>query len=451
MSQRIATFFKGDGLGARTMRSTALTVVSFGGEQVLRLISNLILTRLLFPEAFGLMALVTVFMVALQMFSDTGINASIIQSKRGEDPTFLNTAWTVQIVRGLILWLAACAIALPVANFYDQPLLAQLLPVTGINALVLGALSTNAATVNRKLMLGRLTAMTLGAQLVGIVVMIALAYLLQSVWALVWGGLVGTLLRVGLSHLVLPGIRNRIQFDRSAFFELFHFGKYIFLGTIAGFMINNGDRAILGKFISIGDLGIYNIGFFLATVPLTLNRTIGKKVMFPLYSARPPHESAGNQAKIFRTRRLLTAGMLALCIGLGLSGDWLVRLLYSEPYHGAGPILVLLSIAIMPVIVTSIYPNVMLSQGNSRDFTIFLVISATVQTGAMLWGVQHYGLAGAIAALPFGALAAYPLLIWMIQRYKAWDPVHDIGYFALTAGAVALIWWVNAAPLSTLF
>jgi hypothetical protein len=63
---------------------------------------DLILTRLLFPEAFGLMALVQVFMGGLQMFSDLGVNMSIIQSKRGEDPDFLNTAWTFQILRGLI-------------------------------------------------------------------------------------------------------------------------------------------------------------------------------------------------------------------------------------------------------------------------------------------------------------------------------------------------------------
>ena len=63
------------------------------------------LTRLLFPEAFGLMALIQTFMIGLAMFSDLGIGPAIIQSDRGEDPDFLNTAWVMQILRGICLWL----------------------------------------------------------------------------------------------------------------------------------------------------------------------------------------------------------------------------------------------------------------------------------------------------------------------------------------------------------
>ncbi|MFN3500356.1 MAG: oligosaccharide flippase family protein, partial [Pannonibacter indicus] len=75
------------------MRGTAISLAGTGGQQLLRLASNLALTRLLFPEAFGLMALIQTFMVGLQMFSDIGIRPSIIQNKRGEEADFLNTAW----------------------------------------------------------------------------------------------------------------------------------------------------------------------------------------------------------------------------------------------------------------------------------------------------------------------------------------------------------------------
>ena len=105
MKQRVKSLLSGDGLRAKAMRGSAMTIISFGGQNVLRLGSNLILTRLLFPEAFGLMALVQVFMGGLQMFSDLGIQASIIQNSRGDDPDFLNTAWTIQVIRGTCLWL----------------------------------------------------------------------------------------------------------------------------------------------------------------------------------------------------------------------------------------------------------------------------------------------------------------------------------------------------------
>ena len=107
--------FRGSSLTARALRSALFTLGGFGSAQLIRLASNLILTRLLFPEAFGMMALTMVFLQGLQMFSDVGVAPAIQQSKRGDDADFLDTAWTIQVVRGLCLWLAACALAWPVS------------------------------------------------------------------------------------------------------------------------------------------------------------------------------------------------------------------------------------------------------------------------------------------------------------------------------------------------
>ena len=127
----------------RAARGFAITIAGFGGQNLLRLLSNLILTRLLFPEAFGLMALVQVFMTGLGMFSDLGINASIIQNKRGDEPNFVNTAWTLQVCRGILLWAMTCAIAIPASNIYGEDMLAYVLPVVGLNAFISGFNSMN--------------------------------------------------------------------------------------------------------------------------------------------------------------------------------------------------------------------------------------------------------------------------------------------------------------------
>ena len=83
---RVLSFFQGSGLRARALRGSVLTVGGFGASQIFRLASNLILTRLLFPEAFGMMALIMVFLQGLAMFSDVGTGPAIMQSKRGDDP-----------------------------------------------------------------------------------------------------------------------------------------------------------------------------------------------------------------------------------------------------------------------------------------------------------------------------------------------------------------------------
>ena len=127
--------FGGDSLSARLVRSIGWTAVGFVAAQMLRLATNLIFARFLYPEAFGLMALVSVFLVGLAMFSDVGLGPSIMQNKRGDDPAFLNTAWTIQVARGSLLWLGSCILAQPAAYFYNEQLLAQLLPVAGLSLL----------------------------------------------------------------------------------------------------------------------------------------------------------------------------------------------------------------------------------------------------------------------------------------------------------------------------
>ena len=138
-SGRMHGLLTSDSLSARVLRSSALTMAGFGVSQGLRLVSNLVLTRLLFPEAFGLMALVMVFLMGLGQFSDVGVTPAILQSKRGDDRDFLNTAWTIQVIRGFGLWIVAVAAAWPMAALYGEPILTQLLPVAALTLLISAA------------------------------------------------------------------------------------------------------------------------------------------------------------------------------------------------------------------------------------------------------------------------------------------------------------------------
>jgi len=222
---------RGGRLMARVMRSTSWILLGYGGSQALRLGSNLILTRLLFPEAFGLMALVGLVTMGLMLFSDVGIAPSIAQSKRGDDPDFLNTAWSIQVMRGVILFTVACALALPLAAFYGAPELATYLPIAAVALLITGFNPTRIETAHRHLLMGRLTLLDLTAQVIGIAVMIVLAWWTQSVIALVIGGVVTPLAKLVLTWTFLPGAANRFRWEGAAVRELVTFGKWIFLST----------------------------------------------------------------------------------------------------------------------------------------------------------------------------------------------------------------------------
>lgn len=120
-------------LKSKAIQNAAIVIAGQGGGQLLRLAGNLLLTRLLVPEYFGLMAIVGVAMSALALFSDIGTGAGVIRSSRGLEPNFLNTAWTLQILRGAGLWALMIVVAYPAAKFYGQPILISIFPVTGFS------------------------------------------------------------------------------------------------------------------------------------------------------------------------------------------------------------------------------------------------------------------------------------------------------------------------------
>ena len=127
-------------LEARAARGATWSMIGFVAGQALRFVGNMVLTRLLFEETFGLMLLVQAFLTGLHLFSDFGIGPSIIQNKRGDDPVFVNTAFTMQAGRGLILWMITWAGALPFAAFYNEPILAWILPSRRFHSLARWAL-----------------------------------------------------------------------------------------------------------------------------------------------------------------------------------------------------------------------------------------------------------------------------------------------------------------------
>ncbi|WP_297772551.1 oligosaccharide flippase family protein [uncultured Roseovarius sp.] len=448
--QRVTAIFTGEGLLARALRSSALTVAGFGGSQVLRLASNLILARLLFPEAFGVMAIVSVIIQGLMQFSDVGVSPAIMQSKRGDDPAFLDTAWTIQAARGIGLWLVACALAWPVAWIYDESLLMQLLPVAGLSLLLTGFNPTALDTAKRHLRWGRVTAIEFAVQIAGIVAAVALAWWWQSVWALVVSGVLSAGLALVLFWTCLSDATNRIRWEPPAAKELISFGKWIFLSTICGFLFNQADKLILGKYLSFDVFGVYNIGFFLASFPMLLGHMLTWRLLIPIYRELPPGDGPQNFAKLRRMRFAVTGGLMALAFGFAVLGVWLVDLMYDDRYAVAGAVVVLMALMQIPQIIVMTYDQASLAAGDSRRFFILTLAKAAVMILALVAGLEWGGLMGALLGYGAAMGIAYPVVVWLARRMRAWDPLHDalMAGLGITVGVVAV--WLNIGAISDL-
>lgn len=429
-----------DSLGARALRSSTWTTFGYVASQGIRLASNLILTRLLVPEAFGIMALVTSLIVGLQMFSDMGTGPAVQKSVRGDDPEFLDTVWTVQVVRGLVLTVLAAVIAWPVAWLYQEPIFAQIFPVAALSLLIGGFTPTSVDTAMRHLQVGRLTRLELLAQALGIGVTIALAASMRSVWALAWGGVIASAISVAVMRFGLGGRRNRLCWAPEPLEELRGFGRWIFLSTICGFLIFNGDRLVLAAYLSLEELGFYNIAYFLGSVPSLLGAAISGRLFIPLYRDSPPSDSPANAQRIGKIRLRLSGFLLLMVAVLALGGEWLVGLLYDPRYAAAGHLVKLIALIQIPALVILGYDVIALAKGDSRRLFGVQAIRAVIYMACLLTGAHFWGLYGALGGQAVAALLMYPVTIRMARHYGAWQPRSDalLGLAGLAVVVLAL-------------
>src|SRR5262249_16927434 len=151
-------------------------------SQAVRFGSNLLLTRLLVPEMFGVMAVATSAMVGLQMFSDVGLKPNVIYSKRGHEPVFLNTAWLFQIFPGAVLCLFALCVSLllflangsgmaPKDTVYADPKLPYVIAILAVTPIIVGFESTKLLEASRNLLIGRVTQIEITAQITALLCM----------------------------------------------------------------------------------------------------------------------------------------------------------------------------------------------------------------------------------------------------------------------------------------
>jgi O-antigen/teichoic acid export membrane protein len=440
---RIFNLVQGQGLKALALKGSIWTTAGFGTQKVLQLGSNLFLTRLLFPEAFGIMALVSVFIVGLAMFSELGIKPAIIQNERGEDTGFLNTAWTLQVVRGLAIWIIASVIAWPLAQIYGQPILFPLLSFVSISAAIQGFQSTALATRNRKLQLGLLTLVPILAQVISIVIMVLLAWMYESIWALAVGSVVGALANTILSHLILPSHRHRFYIEKEALEALLNFGKWILLGTIVGYFGGQGLRAIQGLLVTPADLGIIYIASMIAWTTGQLTQKLATVVGLPVLSQVAREEPQRLRFILAKIRSRLFAMALPLFIIISLFSGFIIDTLYDQRYSAAGDYLAILSLTGATAILTMGYAHALLSVGDSRTHFIFTVAHTIFRAGGLVAGFQIGNIEGMLVGIGVGSIFSYLFLAFLAYKSGWLSPLLDIVAFAIIFIAAILTYYWN--------
>ncbi|WP_308918151.1 oligosaccharide flippase family protein [Jannaschia sp. LMIT008] len=409
----------------RSLSSLAWTLGGTGLQRSLSLVSNLILTRLLMPEAFGLMAVVVMVGVMIELISDIGVRQSVIRSERGEERHFLRVAWTVRFVRGLfvaggvlavagLLWLLAPALA-PPDSVYADPRLPALIAVSALTIVLGSAESIGVIRDARRMNLRRNTVLMTVSHVVTFAATLGAVLIEPSVWALVIGTAIGTAFRVLASHALHRDLVGPPVWDRAIAAEMWTFGRWIIGSSVAFFILSNGGRLILGALLDARAFGLFAIAMLWVQSGVTVMRAISNSVIFSAFAETLRDRRDAFPALLGRARAGFYA-ILALGFACALgAGDLLIRTIYPEEYYGASVFLILMSVDFL-IRQQSLASSILLSEGRSAVMAVANAVAVVVMIAGMLTAWRLAGPNATVLAMVLAPLAAAPILFVHAKR-----------------------------------
>lgn len=425
-------------------------LANIGGSQAIRLGGNLVLTRLLAPEMFGVMVLINTFVIGASMFSDVGVRDSIITHKDSSKPSFYNTAWTVELGRGFLMCLVLVGLSVPLSAVYGIEELVTLMLIGSSSVLITAATPTKVYWQSKLMNFKGLAIVELCSQVIGISLMVFLAWYLRSVWALVIGSVATALLKQVFYVVFIPGPGNKIAWDKNYFLDIFRYGRWIILSTGSMFLVTQGDRLVVGKYLDLETLGIYSIAINFSMLVYEVGEQVGHKFLFPLYRQVVESNLGLSKVRIYRLRGLLLGFLAASPFLFG--GQWIVALLYDDRYLSAGPILQVLTLGAVFRLMDTTIRQMFVAQRDSFSSMVYQCCKAVVYIVALVFAVSHFGVSGLVVVIVLVPILNMVLLHWMVAKYGyKWhfDDVIIIGAFSLVT---FLVWeYLMINPVRTLF
>lgn len=435
------------------LRSKLMSAVRYtaGGHFltiVLRFGSTLILTRLLAPDMFGLMAMAGTFLTALAMFSDMGLRNLLIQSPRAVEPRYRDIVWTLQILRGLIIGVLGAVIALALVlangagliapgNTYADPRLPTVIALLMFSEVIRSFESVQIHMLEREFKFRPSFWVMVGMQLVTTVVTIAWAWVSPSVYALCSGPIAGAVFVVWVTHRYLGGQRHRLAWDRRQVVEILSFSKWIFLSSALTFVVFNFDKMYLAAVVSPTELGWYSIALTLAMAAYDLGMRLSNAVGFPALSERFREAPQNLRADLYRMRLPMEAFAVIIGVALAVSGDAIVRLLYDPRYESAGPLLQIMGIIVMTLgfaLSAECYMAMAKPKLNAAVSVARLVSIAIL----MPLLTSRWGIVGGAWALALSYVASVPVMLAINTRIGLMSPLLELRSFGFAVPGLAL-------------
>ena len=372
-----------------------------------------IMARLIDKDSFGLMAILNAFIAFGAVFAEGGMSAALIQRKSITD-RHINAALQGSLLFGGLMYAILILVKHWVAVFYEQPELVDLLPVMGVNFVLLAVSSVSISLMHKRYMFKNAAISTVLASFIGYGLGIFLGLNDYGVWSLVFGTLVFSFLKT-IFYISLAPFKLKFGFFITEWKSLFGFGSGMILLKIANFCNNNGVNLLLGKILSASSLGIFDRANYIKNLPSKYLGHVLDRIMFPVMS-----ELQDENIRIFKVYQhglgLSNALMMPLSVFLIFNAREIVLILLGENWmESVVPLQIMFGILALSIsgrmadsVVRSkglIYLNVK----RKYAYVIVLMIS-------LFLGSYYFGVLGAALAVLISQFINYVFIILLVKQ-----------------------------------
>ena len=385
---------------------TILVGSTFIVQNLIRLISTIILTRLLVPEAYGLLGILTSVAFAVTMLTDVGFQAFMLRHKDIDTKYFRDAMWTIRFLRSLALTCGFFLLAGPVANFLGKPEVLGALQLFSLSFIIDGVMPISSITALSDGKIARYCLMDILHTVVGLMITLGLALVSPDIYTLVYSMLIASSFRVFMFRFFLSDSFLVWQLDLPLVREVLSFGRYIVASSAITLIIIQIDKITMSKALDINTLGIYFLALNIAMIPRGLSGSIGMKSLYPLYAKSwktPGHDMRG---LLYSSRQYIDLSFIGSCLAVFALSGIIISVLYDNRYAAAATYLQILIIGVAPCMATVAINEFLVSKG---------ITSTTLSTNLvrLLW-----------------LAAAAPLAIWLLGPTKFLIAVSLTEYFA---------------------
>lgn len=385
-------------------------------DRLIGVVSVVLLARLLTPADFGLIAMATSVVALIELMSAFGFDTALIQRPDAQRRHF-DTAWTFQVIFGVVAALLLVVVAIPAATFYRDPRIAHILPVLAAASLFTGFANIGPVLFRKELDFAREFRFLLAKRLAAFMVTLMAAWWLRTYWALVAGIVTGSFVAMLISYLMHP-YRPRLSLGAAR--ELMHFSKWLFASNIVSFLQAHADKFILGRTVGSRDLGLYNLAQEVAALPSTAVIAPINRAVFPAYAA------LNGDLIALERRFLVVIGQIAavampLSFGLAVLAEPVVSLLLGTQWLESVPLLQTMVIVGLVGALQSNLFSMILALGQPKWTTVIGASLALLSLPLMAVMSSTYGAQGAAAAhviIAFAGLVPLHIVFFRLTRFR---------------------------------